>query len=146
MHDQTRFADALNFACKWHGASLRKSARPVPYLSHPIQVMSRLAHHGLQDSTLLQAALLHDVLEDTSCGADRMRDAFGVEVTAIVLEVTDDKSLHKKLRKQHQVERAPYLSRNARLIRLADKIDNVAGLFVTPPAGWSPHRVRNYIA
>ena len=89
---------------------------------------------------------MHDVLEDTSCPPSLLEERFGPEVLSLVQEVTDHKEHLKQLRKQTQVERAPLLSLKARLIRLADKIDNLNGLHQDPPEGWSVIRQREYVA
>ena len=64
--------------------------------------------------------------------------------TAVVGEVTDDKSLPKARRKALQVEHAPHLSRAARLVKLADKICNVRDMAHQPPAKWDLTRRREY--
>ena len=51
----------------------------------------------------LQAALLHDTLEDTATEETELEALFGPEVAAIVKECTDDKNLPKWQRKQQQV-------------------------------------------
>jgi guanosine-3',5'-bis(diphosphate) 3'-pyrophosphohydrolase len=64
--------------------------------------------------------------------------------TAIVREVTDDKSLSKSLRRERQVEHAPHLSRHATLVKLADKICNLRDILAHPPAGWADQRKTEY--
>ena len=49
--------------------------------------------------------------------------------------MTDDKSLGKHARKQRQIERAPHLSTDAKLVKLADKICDVRDMLASPPAG-----------
>ena len=51
----------------------------------------------------MQAALLHDTIEDTSTCEGEIEQLFGEEVRGIVMEVTDDKSLAKWERKKYQV-------------------------------------------
>jgi guanosine-3',5'-bis(diphosphate) 3'-pyrophosphohydrolase len=63
----------------------------------------------------------------------------------MVLEVTDDKTLPKAMRKQLQIEHAPHLSSGAKYIKLADKISNIRDVSENPPAGWSKMRRREYI-
>jgi guanosine-3',5'-bis(diphosphate) 3'-pyrophosphohydrolase len=140
------FSDALAFAAVWHHGQRRKGNDTEPFLHHPMRVAARLLRHGLDDGALIQAALLHDVLEDSECGEARLRERFGDEVAGIVLELTDDKDLLKAQRKQIQVERAPLLSLKAKLVRLSDKIDNVHDLAHSPPHGWSWTRRRDYLA
>ncbi|MCC5847552.1 MAG: bifunctional (p)ppGpp synthetase/guanosine-3',5'-bis(diphosphate) 3'-pyrophosphohydrolase [Verrucomicrobia bacterium] len=140
------YSDALVFAMEAHRGQFRKGDPREAFLSHPIRVAHALVRQGLCDAVLLQAALLHDVLEDTAIPADRIRAQFGEEVLGLVWELTDDKNLLKSVRKQMQVERAPGLSLMARLIRIADKTDNLASLEHAPPSGWSLTRQREYLA
>ena len=69
---------------------------------------------------------------------------FGPQVTATVLDVTDDKSLDKHVRKQRQIEHAPHISKEAKLVKLADKICNLRDILASPPADWSPERKQGY--
>jgi hypothetical protein len=62
-----------------------------------------------------------------------------------VLEVTDDKSLSKAERKQLQVEHAPHKSREAKLIKLADKISNVRAIVDSPAPDWTAKRRMDYV-
>jgi hypothetical protein len=59
--------------------------------------------------------------------------------------MTDDKSLPKAERKRLQVEHAPKVSANAKLIKLADKITNVRDVSTAPPSDWSLERRREYL-
>jgi guanosine-3',5'-bis(diphosphate) 3'-pyrophosphohydrolase len=104
-----------------------------------------MARHGVDDLVALQAALLHDTLEDTETTPDELRRLFGAEVLGVVLEVSDDKSLPKERRKQLQIEHAPSLSARAKLVKLGDKICNVLDVANNPPAGWSLDRRREYL-
>jgi len=61
---------------------------------------------------------------------------FGVHVRSIVAEVTDDKSLSKVQRKKHQVEAASHKTRQAKLVKLGDKLYNCRDLLTTPPPDW----------
>ena len=58
--------------------------------------------------------------------------------------MTDDKSLEKSLRKQRQVEHAPHISKEAKLVKLADKISNLRDIIASPPADWSAERKQTY--
>ena len=63
----------------------------------------------------------------------------------MVLEVTDDKSLPKEVRKELQVIHAPTLTRAARLVKLGDKISNIRYVAHHPPPDWSLERRREYL-
>ena len=65
-------------------------------------------------------------------------------IAAIVVEVTDDKSLLKHERKRLQIEHAATLSTPAKLVKLADKICNVRDMTQSPPVDWSPERKAEY--
>ena len=52
---------------------------------------------------MIQAAVLHDTVEDTDTTFEELEAKFGAEVCQIVREVSDDKSLPKMERKQLQV-------------------------------------------
>jgi GTP diphosphokinase / guanosine-3',5'-bis(diphosphate) 3'-diphosphatase len=98
----------------------------------------------VEDVSVLAAALLHDVVEDTDTTNDQIRERFGGDVASLVAEVTDDKGLKKKERKLLQVEHAPALSPGAKLIKIADKISNVREIANDPPKKWKPARRRKY--
>ena len=137
---------AFAFAAKWHEGQKRKGIHREDFIQHPLRVAELLIRHQIVDDGIIAAALLHDVLEDTPCPPEHIRETFGQQVLDLILEVTDDKHLLKSERKQRQVERAEYLSPQAGWIRLADKIDNVASLLNDPPPNWGWPRQRAYVA
>jgi GTP diphosphokinase / guanosine-3',5'-bis(diphosphate) 3'-diphosphatase len=65
-------------------------------------------------------------------------------VTSVVLEITDDKSLQKPIRKQLQIDNSARLSAEAKLVNLADKICNLRDTAVSPKVGWSLERTQAY--
>ena len=137
---------ATRFAAEKHSDQRRKDSKSSPYINHPIQVAETLWTLGeVRDITLLVASILHDTVEDTGTKPDEIRAAFGEDVLALVMELTDDKSLPKQVRKQLQVENAPHKSRNAKLLKLADKICNVHDILASPPDDWSLERRREYL-
>ena len=142
----TRLFQALDFAAEKHRAQRRKCGESVPYINHPIHVARLIAEvGGVEDEDVLMAAVLHDTLEDTATTREELEAAFGPFVLGLVEEVTDDKSLPKAERKRLQIAHAGELTREATLIKLADKIANVGDLSHAPPADWSPERIREYI-
>ena len=137
---------ALDYAARQHRDQRRKGSDRAPYINHPIALMHVLwTVGGVRDPTVLAAALLHDTMEDTSTTAADLVNRFGVEVAAIVAEVTDNKSLPKAKRKQLQIERAANLSDGAKLVKLADKVCNVEDMTHAPPVDWSRDRCRQYL-
>jgi guanosine-3',5'-bis(diphosphate) 3'-pyrophosphohydrolase len=137
---------ALRYASQKHSDQRRKNAKASPYINHPIQVAQILWDvAGVRDASLLVAAILHDTIEDTDATPDEIKAQFGEEVLALVLEVTDDKSLPKETRKQLQVEHAPHKSYKAKLLKIADKISNVGDIINWPPRDWSLERRQEYL-
>jgi len=138
---------ALSFAAARHRDQRRKGSHQAPYINHPIEVATLIATvGGVDDVAVLQAALLHDTIEDTDATPEDIEREFGPDVRALVLEMTDDMSLPSARRKQRQIERAPGLSPRAKLIKIADKIANVGDIARHPPPDWTLERRRSYFA
>ena len=137
--------EAIAFAAAKHRDQRRKDPEASPYINHPIALAHLLATTGgVDDMVVLQAAILHDTMEDTQTVYTELLDRFGKEVADVVAEVTDDKSLPKEQRKELQVTHAPHASRQAALVKLADKICNLRDIAASPPSGWSLQRQRDY--
>lgn len=125
-----------DFAADAHGEQIRKYLKE-PYINHPVRVMDT-CRKVTDDVTILSAALLHDVLEDTDTDEKAMReflktlmDPEKVEKTvSIVIELTDvytkDKypKLNRRLRKDKELFRIAKTSAEAQTVKYADIIDN----------------------
>lgn len=136
---------ALSFAASKHRNQRRKDSEASPYINHPISLAAILAAEaGVDDTAIICAAILHDTIEDTETTAQELEAKFGGRIAAIVMEVTDDKSLPKERRKELQVEKAAYKSHDAKLVKLADKIANLRDIASSPPASWSVERRQQY--
>merc|ERR1712213_80235 len=69
---------AADFAAKKHRDQRRKDPQQTPYINHPIGVANILANEGgIDDPLVLQAALLHDTVEDTDTTLDEVEEQFG---------------------------------------------------------------------
>ncbi len=146
MNNLNNLLKAASFAAKKHTGQTRKGNDAAPYINHPLEVAVILSNVGkVEDADVLIAAILHDTIEDTETGADEIRELFGETVCGYVLELTDDKSLPKQMRKDLQVEHAPHLSTGAKLVKLGDKISNITDVTNNPPDGWSLERRLEYI-
>jgi guanosine-3',5'-bis(diphosphate) 3'-pyrophosphohydrolase len=143
--DTTLLLRAARFAAERHADQRRKDTAQTPYINHCLAVAETLAvAGGVTDAEVLAAALLHDTVEDTPTTPDELRERFGARVCALVAELTDDKRLDKPVRKERQVEHAAASSRDAKLVKLGDKICNLQDLTHAPPADWSVERRRDY--
>ena len=137
---------AIAFAADKHRGQRRKDAEGSPYINHVIAVATVLAVEGeVSDPVTLIAAALHDTVEDTQTTFEELEEQFGPEVTDLVRELTDDKSLEKTERKRLQIEHARNSSNGAKELKIADKICNIRDITVSPPADWPLHRRLNYL-
>ena len=146
QNDISVLVAAAAFAAEKHRDQRRKDADASPYINHPIALANVLAGEaGIVDVQTIVAALLHDTVEDTDTTAEELRRLFGDDIAAVVLEVTDDKSLPKAHRKRLQIEHAANLSQRAKLVKLADKICNLRDIRLSPPVDWPLERRREYV-
>jgi (p)ppGpp synthase/HD superfamily hydrolase len=132
-------------AAEWHSEQRRKGQKEEPYVNHLIEVAQLVAEATPHDIDLIVAALLHDAIEDQQKTWEEIADLFGERVADLVEEVTDDKTLLKEERKRLQVQNAPKKSRDAKILKLADKTANLRALAASPPHDWSLERRREYI-
>ena len=84
-YDMNLIEKAFSRAKLYHGNQKRVSG--VPYILHPISVAYILAELGM-DSQSIVAALLHDVVEDTSADTEEIKVEFGDEISKLVDGVT----------------------------------------------------------
>jgi len=135
----------IEYAVEKHGLQQRKNSAKKPYMTHPLSVAQHLIRAEITDLNVLRAAILHDVPEDTKGTLAEIEAKFGAQVAGIVAEVTDDKSLPAVERKQAQIEHAKTASYEAKLVKLADKLDNLLSLQHDQPTTWSLERVQGYM-
>ena len=138
---------AADFAANKHKDQRRKNKSATPYINHPIGVANILTSEGkITDPIVIQAALLHDTVEDTDTTIEEIGDVFGDKIKQIVAEVTDDKNLPKQTRKQIQIDTAHKKSPEAKLVKLADKLHNLRSLDSAEgvPDGWEEKRINEY--
>jgi len=139
----TKILEAAGFAAERHAGQTRKGDAGDPYVTHPLRVAASLARAGADEDAIV-AAILHDTIEDTNTTHAELRTRFGRRVADMVSEVTDDKLLSKEERINRQVEKAPHMTAGAKLIKVADKTDNVMSIADTPP-NWSTEKKRLYV-
>ncbi len=146
MTTVVRLAFAYHFAAIKHTNQRRKGGAAEPYINHLAEVAALVAEatNG-GDIELVIAAVLHDAVEDTDTNFEELWSCFGPRVTALIDEVTDDKSLPKAERKRLQIEHAAAASPGAKIIKLADKTSNLRSLVSSPPPDWSPERRQDYV-
>jgi (p)ppGpp synthase/HD superfamily hydrolase len=116
---------AYAFAEAAHRGQRRKDDRA--FIAHPVRVARLLAARGY-DEEVVAAALLHDVVEDTSVTLSEVRERFGARVAELVAWVTEDPELPAAERKRAYREGVRHSPDAARAICAADKVCNVSDL------------------
>jgi (p)ppGpp synthase/HD superfamily hydrolase len=142
--DMSLLIKAINFAAQKHTLQRRKDQDQSPYINHPIAVLNHLSSASITDVNVLCGGILHDTIEDTETTKEELQKEFGDKILNIVLECSDDKLLNKIKRKQLQIEHASNVSYEAKLVKLADKYDNLSGLLNNPPSKWTQEEIYGY--
>ena len=124
---------ATRLAAQAHDGAYRKGGR-APYLLHVMET-AEIVGTMTEDEDVLAAAVLHDVLEDTSVTEEELRETVGGHVTELVLAVSENKRRDQpaemtwRLRKQESVERLLKEPRlEVKMIALGDKLSNIRAL------------------
>ena len=132
---------AFDFSESAHRGQFRKSGEP--YITHPLAVASILSQWRL-DAQGLAAALLHDVMEDTSVTKTELESTFGKPVADMVDGVSKLDQIAFDTREEAQAESFRKMllamARDVRviLIKLADRLHNMRTLDAMAPV----HRKR----
>ena len=127
---------AYEFAKKAHSKQKRESGES--YIIHPLNVALILANMR-PDAESYAAALLHDVVEDTSVTLDDIKKEFGENVALLVNGVTKLKGMNYFSSEDAKLEnlRKMFLSMASDvrvvLIKLSDRLHNMRTLFFLPP-------------
>lgn len=128
---------ALRIAQAAHAGQVRKYTGEA-YITHPVAVADTVTALGADEITVA-AALLHDVLEDTTVGYADLVKGVGAEVADLVDELTDVFTtaaypfLNRQARKALETARLTTLTQRAKLVKLADIHHNVATIQAHDP-------------
>ena len=137
-------AKATQLARKWHGDQKRKYTGE-PYINHLINVsnaVNRVAKDlihgevGFSRQDMCQAAILHDIIEDTGATLAGVEKEFGPRVVELVEWLTDvskpedgNRAVRKAMDREHLAKAPP----EAKTIKLADLIDNAHSILEHDP-------------
>ncbi|HEX2626972.1 MAG TPA: RelA/SpoT family protein, partial [Candidatus Limnocylindrales bacterium] len=134
--DVARLRKAIDFAIEAHGEQPRASGEP--FVTHPLTSAIILAELGI-DQTAIEAAVLHDVPEDTEYSLSDVEERFGGEVAQLVDGVTKLGKFSTLNPEQQQAEniRKMFLAMaddiRVVLIKLADRLHNMRTLAALAP-------------
>jgi guanosine-3',5'-bis(diphosphate) 3'-pyrophosphohydrolase len=118
-------AEAVALAARVHEGQIRKDGE-TPYASHVFRVCLILRHvFDIDDTHVLTAAVLHDVIEDTNTDFDDLEEKFGAEVASWVATLSKDKRLPDAEREKAYIEALAHSGWQVKVCKLADIFDNV---------------------
>jgi guanosine-3',5'-bis(diphosphate) 3'-pyrophosphohydrolase len=126
---------AYEYGAAAHEGQTRKTGEP--YISHPVAVAQELADMRL-DSQAIEAAILHDVVEDTDVSLADIEKNFGAEVALLVDGVSklDQIEFHSRAEAQAESFRKMMLAMiediRVILVKLADRLHNMQTLDAMP--------------
>lgn len=122
--------EAFRFAREAHREQRRKTGEP--YIIHPIAVAKIVASELQLGASPVCAAFLHDVVEDTPCTVEKIKDMFGDDVAFLVKVVTKQikksYAMSKQLDNFKQMLDSMHYDVRAILIKLADRLHNMRTL------------------
>ena len=120
---------ALNFAKEHHKGQYRKGSSRQ-YISHCMEVARILHKNGYSDE-IIAAGLLHDTVEDTEVTLKDLERLFGEEVSNLVKNVSEDKSIGRPWleRKRMYVKSISNAPEGSVVISAADKLHNITETF-----------------
>lgn len=143
VEERLRVQEAFALARREHGSQRRQSGEL--FITHPLTVASYLSEYHL-DSSALEAALLHDVAEDTKVSVEEIEKQFSSEVAQLVDGVTKLKDViegvakGKRLSPQeiqdqtlHKLFRAMTVDVRTVIIKLFDRLHNMRTIKALPP-------------
>lgn len=123
---------AYAYAARAHLGQYRKKTK-IPYFTHIITTMN-YAVELTRETEVLQAAILHDTVEDTWVTFDDLQKEFGDRVASLVEAETENKRRNIpaaqtwEIRKRETIEHLRTASLDAKLIVLADKTANLESI------------------
>ena len=132
MWDDKIFRETLYFALKAHGNQKMKGNDNLPYSAHFVPVMMNAVKYSLNETDidrnyLIQLALLHDVIEDTSYTYNDIKNKFGEKVADGVLALSRDENIKKDLQIKDCIKRIKANPKEVAIVKLADRLYNVRG-------------------
>lgn len=128
-----RIIDAAQMAALRHSGVFRKYTHR-PYIEHPMRVAGLVSIQSGVSESMVCAAWLHDVVEDTCKPEERpllfenIQYQFGMRTGELVEELTNAPKVEgeiREVRKKKDRLRLKNVSREAKLIKMIDRIDNL---------------------
>jgi (p)ppGpp synthase/HD superfamily hydrolase len=123
--DQHAVLRAVAFAARVHQGQKRKDGK-TPYVSHVVRVCLVVRNvFGFDGPAMLQTALLHDTIEDTTTDFDDIAEEFSPEIAGWVAALTKDKRLADDDREAAYLAALKAAPWQVHICKLADVYDNL---------------------
>jgi GTP pyrophosphokinase len=116
---------ARHFAMKKHKGQKDDSGKD--YFEAHIEVVAGILSIVTEDSHIISAAYLHDVLEDTSTTIEELKNVFGEKIMNLVLEVTQEGQ-----KDSHGYYFPRLKSKEGIMIKFADRLSNISRIDTWP--------------
>ncbi|HEY0866319.1 MAG TPA: HD domain-containing protein [Fimbriimonas sp.] len=128
---------AIEAAARLHSGQYRDGDDPLPYCTHPFEVLLILRHEGkVVDEAMLCAAALHDTIEESGADPEELERDFGPRTRDLVVELTREepgedrtRGLTKdevwQLRSEMLLSEIREMSTDAQTVKLADRLANL---------------------
>lgn len=123
---------AFWYAVRAHRGQFRKDGA-TPYITHPVEV-AEIVCTMTEVPSVVEAALLHDVVEDTDVRINDVIRLFGVYVGDLVADESENKRKGQspaatwRLRKEEAIRKIAGAGSEAKMISLADKLSNLRSI------------------
>ena len=143
---QSSYQKAIAFATHKHMEKKQNvPGSDLPYVVHLSNVAMEIFMAALNTENFnlhlsVQAALLHDTIEDTLTTYDEIKERFGLEIANAVLALTKNEKLPKEIRMIDCLARIKTLPNEVWAVKLADRITNLQ----PPPTDWNMQKRIKY--
>ena len=126
--DEPMWKKAVDFANKYHSKSgqyrIGKNGEKLPYMTHIYAVMKILTDEAnITSDKVLTVAALHDVVEDTECTIEDVKEEFGEDIAEAVDLLTrkEGQSFDEYAERIFTSKKFPWLGK----VKIADRIHNL---------------------
>ena len=123
---------AIAFALEAHNGQKRKQSN-LPYILHPLEA-AVISQRICDDEEVITATILHDVIEDSECDFDTIKELFG-EKTAILVEIASEDKMNEipateswEARKKETIKKLRHIDKSAKTVILSDKLSNMRSI------------------
>jgi len=142
---QEKYIEAYRFAAEKHKNQLFPGT-DWSYVVHlsmvSMEIIASFNHEpDVNGDLAVQAAILHDTIEDTDTTYEELQSKFGQKIAAGVLSLTKDLGIKKQDRMSDSLSRIKAQPKEIWMVKFADRITNLQ----PPPAYWDNEKKKQYL-